>query len=119
MDNNTGFVMPSKLYDLLKWIALVLLPGLASLYFGLGQIWDFPAIEQVVGSITVIDTFLGLLIGKMSKDNAVNNVVGELVVVQDLDGVVEGMRMVANRDPLILTDQKNAIFKVKREFPIV
>lgn len=110
--------MSSKVYDVLKWIALVLLPALGALYFAVGQFWDFPAIEEVVGTLTALDAFLGLIINKTSKENAVNNVVGELVVQQDLDGVVSGMRMVANRDPLILEDQKNAMFVVKREFPI-
>lgn len=118
MTNNTGFTMSSKWYDFLKWVALVLLPGLAALYFALGQIWNLPASEQVVGTITAIDTFLGLLINKTSKNNAVNNVAGELIVKQDYDGTPMGIRMVATRDPLILEDQSQAVFQVKRELDV-
>jgi hypothetical protein len=110
--------MNSKVYDLLKWIALILLPGVGALYFALGQLWNFPAVEQVVGSITAIDVFLGMLINKTSKNHAVSNVVGDLVVTQDLDGMASGMRLEANRDPLIFEDQKDAVFRVRREFPI-
>ena len=53
----------SKVYDVLKWIALVFLPAVGALYFGLSQIWNLPYGEQIVGTITLIDTFLGALIG--------------------------------------------------------
>lgn len=55
--------MSNKVYDILKWIALVVLPALATLYFALSGIWGFPYGEQVVGTITAIDTFLGALLG--------------------------------------------------------
>ena len=46
---------------ILKWVAQILLPSLG--YFALAGIWGFPFGEQVVGTITVIDTFLGALLG--------------------------------------------------------
>lgn len=55
--------MSNKLYDVLKWIALVFLPAIATLYFALAGIWDFPYAEEIVGTITAIDTFLGVLLG--------------------------------------------------------
>lgn len=53
----------NKTYDVLKWIAQILLPALGALYFGLAQIWGLPYAEQIVGTITVIDTFLGVILG--------------------------------------------------------
>lgn len=53
----------NKTYDVLKWIAQILLPALGALYFGLAQIWGFPYGEQIVGSVAVIDTFLGVILG--------------------------------------------------------
>ena len=50
-------VMPNKVYDILKNIS-VLLPILASAYFGLSQIWGFPYGEQIVGSLTILETAL-------------------------------------------------------------
>lgn len=55
--------MSNKVYDVLKWIALYLLPALGTLYFALAGIWGFPYGEQVVGTITAVDTFLGVILG--------------------------------------------------------
>ena len=55
--------MSNKLYDALKWVAMYFLPALGTLYFALSGIWNFPYGDQVVGSITAIDTFLGVILG--------------------------------------------------------
>jgi hypothetical protein len=56
-------MMSNKLYDVLKWIAMVFLPAIATLYFALAGIWGFPYGEEIVGTITAVDTFLGVLLG--------------------------------------------------------
>ena len=55
--------MSNKVYDALKWIAMYLLPALGTLYFALSGIWGLPYGEQIVGTITAIDTFLGVILG--------------------------------------------------------
>lgn len=55
--------LSNKVYDVLKWIALYLLPALGTLYFALSGIWGLPYGEQIVGTITAADTFLGVLLG--------------------------------------------------------
>lgn len=60
--------MSNKVYDILKWIALVVLPAIGTLYFALSGIWGLPHGEQVVGTITAIDTFLGVLLGISSEN---------------------------------------------------
>ena len=55
--------MSNKVYDALKFIAQIVLPALATLYFALAQIWGLPYGEQIVGTITAIDAFLGALLG--------------------------------------------------------
>lgn len=55
--------MSNKVYDVLKWIAMVLLPALGTLYFALASIWGLPMGEQVVGTIAAINTFLGACLG--------------------------------------------------------
>lgn len=52
-----------KVYDVLKWIALILIPAVGALYFGLARIWGFPYGEEIVGTLTLIDTFLGTILG--------------------------------------------------------
>ena len=54
-------------YDFLKWVAQFLLPAAGTLYFALASIWNLPYGEQVVGTITAVDTFLGVLLGISSN----------------------------------------------------
>ena len=51
--------MDNKMYDILKWIAQILLPALGGLYFAIASIWGLPYAEQIVGTITAVDAFLG------------------------------------------------------------
>ena len=55
--------MNDKAYGVLKWIAMIVLAAVATLYFTLASIWGLPYGEQVVGTITAVDTFLGALLG--------------------------------------------------------
>lgn len=58
----------NKAYDFLKWLAQFLLPALATLYFALSKIWGFPFGEEVVGTISAIDVFLGAILGISSME---------------------------------------------------
>ena len=60
--------LPDKVYDVLKYIAQIILPGLATLYLALAGIWNLPFEEQVSGTIMAIDTFLGVLLGISSAN---------------------------------------------------
>lgn len=55
--------MNNKVYDILKWVAQIVLPALGALYFALAQIWGLPYGEEIVGTITAIDCFLGAILG--------------------------------------------------------
>lgn len=67
--------LSNKTYDVLKWIAQYVLPAAGTLYFALAGIWGLPYGEQIVGTITAVDTFLGVLLGvstaKYVKENSV------------------------------------------------
>ena len=60
--------MTDKTYDILKEVALVVLPALGTLYFALAGIWGFPYGEEVVGTITAIDMFLGAVLHISTKN---------------------------------------------------
>ena len=60
--------MSNKTYDILKYIAQIVLPALGTLYFALAKIWSFPYGAEIVGTITAVDAFLGALL-KISTDN--------------------------------------------------
>ena len=53
----------NDIYDVLKWIALIVLPAVATLYGALAGIWGWPFADEIVFTITAIDTFLGALLG--------------------------------------------------------
>lgn len=55
-------MMSNKMYDVLKYIAQIGLPAVATLYYALSAIWGLPYGEQIVGTITAVDTFLGTLL---------------------------------------------------------
>lgn len=55
--------LPDNVYNVLKWITMILLPAIATLYFALSGIWGFPYAEQIVGTIAAVETFLGALLG--------------------------------------------------------
>ena len=55
--------MSNTTYDILKWIAQILLPALGTLYFALSKIWGLPYSTEVVGTLAAVDTFLGALLG--------------------------------------------------------
>ena len=65
--------MSNKTYDILKWIAQLLLPALGTLCFALARIWNFPYGEQIVGTVTAIDTFLGVVLGVSTAAYKKNN----------------------------------------------
>lgn len=66
--------LSNKVYDILKWIAQFFLPAVGTLYFTLASIWGLPYGEQVVGTITAMDTFLGVLLGLSSSQYKKENV---------------------------------------------
>ena len=55
--------MNDKVYTVLKWVTMIALPAIGTLYFTLSSIWGFPYAEQVIGTITAISTFLGVILG--------------------------------------------------------
>lgn len=65
--------MSNKLYDILKYVAQIVLPALATLYFALSKIWGLPYGEEIVGTISAIDVFLGALLGISTKMYLKNN----------------------------------------------
>lgn len=65
--------MSNKAYDILKWVAQILLPAFGTLYFALAAIWNLPYAEEVVGTITAIDCFLGALLGISTMKYKENN----------------------------------------------
>lgn len=66
-------MLSNKTYDVLKFIAQIVLPALGTLYFALSSIWGLPYGEQIVGTITAVDAFLGALLGVSTVQYNKNN----------------------------------------------
>lgn len=60
--------MSDKTYETLRFIAEIVLPAVGTLYFALAGIWGLPYGEQVVGTVTALDAFLGAIV-KASRDS--------------------------------------------------
>ena len=56
------FKMSNETYDFLVWITQIVLPALGTLYFALAGLWGCPYAEQIVGTITAVDAFLGAVL---------------------------------------------------------
>lgn len=57
------YLLPDKIYNLMKWVGLIFLPALATLYSVLAPMWGWPHPLEVVGSINAAAVFIGALIG--------------------------------------------------------
>ena len=68
--------MSDKVYDILKYVAQIVLPAVATLYIALASLWGWGYMEQVAGTITAVDTFLGALLrltkSKYDKEDKTN-----------------------------------------------
>ena len=66
-------VMNNKVYDVLKWIVMIVIPAITTAYVGLAAIWGFPFAEEVAKTSAVVCTLLGALLGisnaQYYKDN--------------------------------------------------
>lgn len=101
-----------KTYDFLKFLALIAFPALGSAYFALAGIWGLPAAEQVVGTIVVVDTFLGTVLQISSSNFTSKTGQGVITVAETAEG--KTYSLVFDGDPEEeLTDNERFIFDVK------
>ena len=56
------FKMSNETYDILKEVALTILPALAVLYATLGKIWGLPYVSEIPATIMAIDTAMGVML---------------------------------------------------------
>ena len=55
--------MSNKVYDVLKWIALVFIPALITFYGVIGNVLNIPYTEIVLTIMGAFDVFMGSLLG--------------------------------------------------------
>lgn len=108
--------LSNNLYDKLKFVVQVLIPGLAALYVGLAQIWNdvafFDYATQVSATAVVVATFLGLFLTASSRQY---EGAGDLVVTTDAtDGSVY-LGADLNKHPNAFKNKKNVVLNVKHQ----
>lgn len=115
-----NFIYNDRVYENLKWVTQILLPAAGTLYFALGGIWGWPNIEQVVGTVTAVVTFLGITLG-ISGHNYQKEAVtvssrpdGTLNVVRQEDGTLL-YDFDANDTFAELTDKDGVVFKINKD----
>jgi hypothetical protein len=106
-------MITGKLYNFLKFCALVAFPALGTLYFALAGIWGLPAAEEVVGTIVAIDTFLGVVLQISSSNYNSSTAQGTLNVHESEEGKVFNLEL--DGDPeLELEGKDRVVFDVKK-----
>lgn len=118
MSEDTGNVvrdhfLSNKAYELIKWLAQIGLPALGTLYFGLASYWGFPNADKVLGSIVVIDTFLGALLSFSTKSyNASEAKYDGSIDVEQTETGGKRFSLNLNGNPSTLDEQKQVTFKI-------
>ena len=112
-NQNRDYFLSNKAYDILKFIAVVLLPALGTLYFTLANTWGLPAAEQVLGTGAAFATFLGVVLklGDRSYNNSKQQYDGEINVLTNSKGGLK-YDMVLKGDPEGIQDLNAVKFKV-------
>lgn len=111
-EGDDHLVITGKTYDVLKFLALVLFPALGTAYFALAGIWDLPSAQEVVGTIVVVDTFLGTILQISSTQFNKSDLKydGTVGVTETADKLTYVLNL--NDDPTTLKDKDEVRLKV-------
>jgi hypothetical protein len=106
-------LLGDEMYKFMKQSATIILPALATLYFTLAQLWNFPEPEKVVATITAVNTCLGVLVqvSKKSYYASGQQYAGE-IQVQEVDNK-KIASLVVDGDPEDILSMKEATFRIQ------
>lgn len=116
-ESENTMALSHKLYDRLKYIAQVVLPALGTLWFTIGSIWNLAHTVEVIGTLTAIDTFLGVLLHLSSKSYYGNeqNFDGTMVVQDTPEKTNFSLEL--NTDVEDLPGKHSVEFRVDKQDP--
>jgi hypothetical protein len=117
--NDDQVIMTNRTYDWSKKLVQIWLPAVSSLYFGLGQMWGWPHLDKIPGSIALITVFLGVVLNVShnrykNSDEAVD---GDVVVTQQGNRTVASLEFHHDDAPVVLENKQTIKFRV-RERPL-
>ncbi len=103
-------------YKTLKPVATTILPGLGTLYISLSLIWGLPAAEQVVGTTTAINVFLGLLLGLSTRayNRSDEKYDGQIDVNEKQGGGKKFTISVKDEDPETIAEKDQVLLRVNK-----
>lgn len=115
MNNSKLIFSNDRVYDRLKYATQIVLPGFGALYFGLSEIWGFAYGPEVVGTVTVLVTFLGVVLGLSQKayQNSDQRYGGTVRVIEDAQ--TKNFQLEFDEDPYELDQKGEVLFKVKKD----
>lgn len=67
------WLIPNRVYDVLKWIGLIACPALAVFVQAIGPAWGVPCTEQIVLTLNAFGALIGALIGASALKGAAND----------------------------------------------
>lgn len=104
-------LLNSNVYDFLKSVVQIGLPALATLYFTVAQLWGLPNVQQVMGTITAVATFLGVILAISTKtyNSSEAKYDGHLVIEQGEESSTLRLKDV---DPKALDEKREILLKV-------
>lgn len=125
MSTNTsaaGFTLSNATYDKIKFLVTILLPAFAALYVGLAQFWGFPRVEEVVGTVTALATFLGVTLGVSSKNysseegSEPSQPIGSFILRETVNG--KAVVLDLEQDPATLEVGSLITFRLKEDVAV-
>jgi len=106
-------MITGKLYNGLKFLALVAFPALGTLYFAIAGIWGLPAAEQVIGTIVAVDTFLGVILQISSTNYNSSTAQGTLAIYETDEGKTFNLELAGDPE-YVLEGKDRVVFKVQK-----
>lgn len=112
----TNKILSNTQYDWSKRLVQVVLPASGSAYFALGNVWGLPATEEVVGTLAIVATFLGAVLGVSNANYRAQGIGydGDAVVVTDEGGMRTVMLELGDNPETVLENNDEMRFKIRR-----
>lgn len=110
-------ILSGRTYEILKWVAAIVLPAIGALYFALSGIWGLPKGEEVVGTIAAINVFVGAIVGVSTKQYYANGKYDGVANVLNADDPNQKtlFDLELNREPESLVDAKDVTFRINKK----
>lgn len=109
--------LSNKTYDILRFVAQILLPAAATAYAAIAALWGVGDVTKVVGTIVAVDTLLGVIVSYMKAKYDGSDAAFDGVIQAVHEDGVKTYNMVLNSDPATLDQQDKVTFKVNPTVP--